>query len=158
MAKREYRPHAPQELSDGYAVGAQLAEERAGLIEPWNPDEAKRFRKLATYCRMMSECKFMDEPDNSRVNYQRQKWEVDDRVLSEIVGRKPDPDSWNRDKQMALDAALAMLGEQQRVVVMMYYGARIQRKDIANALEISKRAVDWHIQEARKKWAILRQG
>ena len=48
-----WRPKAPEELSRGYAIAAQLAGERRRLVESWGDKaEAKQWAKVETYCRM----------------------------------------------------------------------------------------------------------
>lgn len=149
------RQRATKELAKGYESAAWLAERRAERVAAWSEREAKEYLKVARYCRTMAKNVLTDEPATTRTAYNID-W-VDETVLSEIQGRQPDPARWNQDKQMALDAAMLLLSEKERVVVTMYYGSRMRQRDIAKALGTTFQTIHDYIQRARKKWESLRQ-
>lgn len=148
------RLKASIEMVKGYEIAAGIAEQRAERVAAWSQSEEKEFLKVARYCRMMANGKLVDEPLRSHTSYNIDF--VDEVVLSEIQSRNPDPTRWNNDKQMALDAALALLSEKERVVVTMYYGSSMRQEDIAKAIGMARGRVAECVERAKKKWGKLR--
>lgn len=153
------RPTASDELVQGYLVAADLAAKRRVLVESRGDEvEVKAWHKVESYCRMMANFRFADEPE-TLVNYMPMDERiVDKRVLSEIM---QDADTgnhreWTVYHQMAYTAAMALLTPKERAICEMYYGAQMRRRDIAECLGDSPRAVDKAIERARRKWSGLR--
>lgn len=164
-----WRPTAPEELSQGYAIAAHLAGERKRLVESWGDKaEAKQWAKVETYCRMMAQARMVDEPEDSRVNYDYIKeiptdpFEIERRIAEEVkweseleldIDGEEDPrrpiEYW---KRIALTAALRTLSPRERVIVQMALAWRLPKGLIAEALGIDERTVDNHLSNARRKF------
>ncbi|MBY6272941.1 MAG: hypothetical protein CW346_12100 [Bacillaceae bacterium] len=165
-----WRPKAPEELSRGYAIAAQLAGERRRLVESWgDAAEAKQWAKVETYCRMMAEARMVDEPEGSRVNYDYIKeipmdpFEIQKRIAAEVlwehalgldVVEHEDPrrpiEEW---KRLALAAAMRVLSPRERVAVQMRYAWGLPHDLIAEAMGISEQALMVLLSRAKKKFA-----
>lgn len=147
-------PKAPADLVEGYTVARDLAERRRDTCEEGST-EWKAWQKIVTYCDMMATCRFIDEPE-TKVNYlPLDERIIDKRTLSTAMAKDELPE-WTPYQDMALKASLAMLSEQERVVVQMHYGAQMSRRSIALALEITPGTVDKCISRAQTKWSKVR--
>ena len=155
-----WRPTASDALVEGYRVTADLAAKRREQVAAIGDQlQVRAWERVESYCRMMADCRMVDDPD-SPVNYlPLDERIIDRRVLSEIM---QDADEgvhrqWTTYHQMAYTAAMALLSPMERAVAEMYYGAQMKRVDIAEALRLSAVTVDNYILRSRKKWAKLRQ-
>lgn len=163
-----YRKHGSEELARGYATAARLAEERQRHCEEAGDHaEAKQWGKVARYCSTMAKYRLLDEP-NPRVNYgypkeipmdpleiQRRiasevKWESDlDLDTDDSVDPRRPIERW---KRMALVAAMRTLSPTERVVAQMYFGWRLPKDLIGEALEVELSAVEQYLKRVRQKF------
>lgn len=145
---------AGEALVQGYKVARDLAEVRRDTCEA-ESTEWKAWNKIFTYCEMMREFRLVDEPE-TKVDYlPLDERIIDRRTLSTAMDEDELPE-WTPYQDMALKASLAMLSEQERVVVQMYYGAQMKQRVIAEMLGITRQAVGQYLVNANKKWEELR--
>lgn len=150
-----WRPTAPKELSEAYAIAAGMATKRAAeCVVSGRAKEAPLWTNLATYCAGMAESGALDDDQfQFQRNRQRHRKEVpmteDDMDAAGlfIVGVTRQLPEW---QWAAYELAMGYLSPLQRVCFEMKVAGGLTYGDIAEALNMTKNEVQTHVKRAQQ--------